>query len=144
MRAIRRDRLGLYFVGGLGTFCQVPGLIPFFLGRRHSFATAVLSFGGRLFARSPLPRAGRRLAAGNVVLDRPSGVPPIRPLTRAAIGIGIYDERMIINVRCDPQHFSRDDTRAFADLYLQSLTRTASIVPSPSGRGLGSIPLNLP
>jgi hypothetical protein len=138
MRAIRRDRLGLYFVGGLGAFCQVPGLIPFFLGRRHSFATAVLSFGGRLFAHSPLPRVGRRLAAGNVVVEQISGVPPIRPLTRAAIGIGIYDERMIINVRCDPRHFSRDDTRAFADLYRQCLMHTASRhVPSPSGRGLG-------
>jgi hypothetical protein len=136
MQAIRQKRLGLYFVGGLGTFCQVPGLIPFFLGRRHSFATAVLSFGGRLFARSLLPRVGRRLAAGNVVLEVPSGVPPIRPLTRAAIGIGIYDERMIINVRCDPQYFSRDDTCNFADLYLQSLTRTAGHLPSPAcGRG---------
>ena len=92
----------------------IPGLIPLFLGRRHSFATAVLSFGGRLLAHSPLPRSGRRLVAGNIVIEHLSGVPPIRPLTRAAIGIGIYDERMIVNVRCDPQHFSRDDTRAFA------------------------------
>ena len=119
MRIIRRDRLGLYFIGGLGTFCRVPGLIPLFLGRRHSFATAVLSFGGRLLAHSPLPRSGRRLVAGNIVIEHLSGVPPIRPLTRAAIGIGIYDERMIVNVRCDPQHFSRDDTRAFAHMYRQ-------------------------
>ena len=137
MQAIRQKRLGLYFVGGLGTFCQVPGLIPFFLGRRHSFATAVLSFGGRVFNHSPLPRAGRRLVAGNVVLEHASGVPPIRPLTRAAIGISIYDEQMIINVRCDPQHFSRDDTRAFARLYRERLMCTADPVPSPSGRGLG-------
>jgi hypothetical protein len=135
MRAIRQDRLGLYFVGGLGTFCQVPGLIPFFLGRRHSFATAVLSYGGRLFAHSPLPRAGRRLVAGNVVVERLSGVPPIRPLTRAAIGIGLYDDQMLINVRCDPQHFSRDDTRAFADLYRQRLARTTTMSPLPPGEG---------
>ncbi len=126
MRAITRDRLGLYFVGGLGTFCRVPGLIPLFLHRRHSFATAVLSFGGRILARCPLPRAGRRIVAGNVVLDRITGVPPIRPLTRAAIGIGIYDDQMTINVRCDPQHFSRDDARAFAQMYRQRLALTAS------------------
>ncbi len=135
MRAIRRDRLGLYFVGGLGTFCRVPGLIPFFLSRHHCFATAVLSFGGRILAHSPLPRAGRRLVAGNVLLDRITGVPPIRPLTRAAIGIGIYDDQMTINVRCDPQHFSRDDTRAFARMYRQRLALTASNVISPCERG---------
>jgi len=125
MQAIRKDRLGLYFVGGLGTFCQVPGLIPFFLNRRHSFATAVLSFGGRILAHSPLPRAGRRLVAGNVVLDRITGVPPLRPLTRAAIGVGIYDDLMTLNVRCDPQHFSRDDTQTFAQTYRQRLALTA-------------------
>jgi hypothetical protein len=137
MQAIRKDRLGLYFVGGLGTFCRVPGLIPFFLNRHRCFATAVLSFGGRLLAHSPLPRAGHRLVAGNVVLDHITGVPPLRPLTRAAIAIGIYDDQMAINVRCDPQHFSRDDTQAFAQMYRQRLAMTAANVPSPFGRGLG-------
>jgi len=127
MRAIRQRRLGLYFVGGLGTFCRVPGLIPWFLRRRHSFATAVFSFGGRVLARSKLPRAGRRLVAGNVVLERITGVPPIRPLTRAAIGVGIYDGQMTINVRCDPRHFSRGDTLAFARLYEQRLAFTAGM-----------------
>ncbi len=127
MRTIRQRRLGLYFVGGLGTFCRVPGLIPWFLRRRHSFATAVFSFGGRVLARSKLPRAGGRLVAGNVVLDRIVGVPPIRPLTRAAIGVGIYDGQMTINVRCDPQHFSRGDTLAFARMYQQRLAFTAGV-----------------
>ena len=62
-------------------------------------------------------------------------MPPIRPLTRAAIGIGLYDDQMLINVRCDPQHFSRDDTQAFADLYRQRLVRTATMSPLPPGEG---------
>jgi hypothetical protein len=56
-------------------------------------------------------------------------------LTRAAIGIGLYDDQMLINVRCDPQHFSRDDTRAFADLYRQRLARTTTMSPLPPGEG---------
>jgi hypothetical protein len=125
MRAIRQRRLGLYFVGGLGTFCRVPGLVPRFLARPHCFATAVFSFGGRILHHSPLPREGGRLRAGNVVLKQITGVPPIRPLTRAGIGVAIYDGQMAVNVRCDPRHFSRDDTRAFAELYRDRLAATA-------------------
>jgi hypothetical protein len=125
MQAIRQYRLGLYFVGGLGTFRQVPGLIPWFLHRRRSFATAVLSFMGRILERTRLPRVGRRLVAGNVVLDRITGVPPIRPLTRAAIAVNLYGDQTSICVRCDPQHFSRDDTLAFAQAYLRRLALTA-------------------
>lgn len=120
-QAIKRLRLGLYFVGGLGTFRGVPGLIPWFLRQPRCRATVVLSNIGRLFARMPLPRKEGKLICGNSVLQSVRGVPPIRPLTRAALIATTYAGRTEIHGQCDPHCFDSAGQVEFLSHYVESL-----------------------
>jgi len=119
MERIKTWKLGLYFLGGL----QFAGkrTIRWTLRRNKSFATMVLSNLGRVYARTPLPRDGRRLICGDAVLERVSGVPPIRPLTRASVAVIDYGEETTINLNCDPHYFSADSSRALLDAYGEQL-----------------------
>jgi hypothetical protein len=120
-QSIKRLRLGLYFVGGLGTFRGVPGLIPWFLRQPRCRATVVLSNIGRLFARMPLPRKEGRLICGKSMLESVEGVPPIRPLTRASLIATNYAGRMAIHGQCDPHCFDREGQEEFLSQYMESL-----------------------
>ncbi len=64
--AIKRWRLGLYFLGGLAVASRQPGLLRWQLHRNRSLATAVFSNVGRVFARSPLRGSDGKLCCGDV------------------------------------------------------------------------------
>jgi hypothetical protein len=55
------------------------------------------------------------------------GVPPIRPLTHAAMAIAYYGHELAMALRCDPALFSLEDTRAFLDAYEAQLEETADV-----------------
>ena len=84
----------------------------------------MLSYLGRVLARTPLPRQDGRLVAGNVVLERVGGVPPVRPLTRAAIVVLEYAGEISISLRCDPHLFTPGDTRALLEIYVSQIRAT--------------------
>lgn len=119
---IKDHKLGFYFYGGLALAHGMPSMVPWALHRKFPFATMVLSNLGRVYSRSALPggRSGK-LTSGNVVLDRLTGVPPLRPLTRAGIAIVDYGGESTINLRCDPHLYSTADARALLDLYVDQL-----------------------
>jgi hypothetical protein len=123
--AIRQFHLGLYFTGGLAMARRLPGVIPWMLRRKRSFATMVLSNLGRVLRHSGLPRRDGRLICGDAVLQRITGVPPIRPLTRAAIAVLNYGDETTVNLRCDPHLFSAAATGRFLAEYVAQLERTA-------------------
>jgi hypothetical protein len=122
--SIKRDRPGLLFLGGLGFACGFRGLVPWMLRRRRSFATATLSNLGKLWVRSPLPRVDGKLVAGGAVLQRVSGAPPIRPLTRAGFVALDYNRQLTITLRCDPECFSRAQSQALLDRFLARLRQS--------------------
>ncbi len=122
--AIRKYRLGLYFVGGLAMASHVPGLIPWALGRKRSFATVVLSNLGKVLRHANLPRRDGCLVCGDAVLRRVTGVPPIRPLTRAAVAVLNYGGETTVNLRCDPRHFTVAQAEEFLAEYIGQLDRT--------------------
>lgn len=124
--AIKKRRLGLYFIGGLAFASRIKGLVGRLLARRHPFATVVLSNVGRPFCRTPLPRRQGRLVCGNTVLEGIAGVPPIRPFTRAAIAVNIYGGAITLSLRCDPTCFSEEATRRLLDAYVVQLQETSS------------------
>lgn len=130
VQRIRDQRLGLYFLSGLELAARIKGAIPWALGRRQSFATLVLSNLGRLFTRSPLPRQEGKVVCGSAVLESVTGVPPIRPLTHAAMAIFYYGHELALALRCDPALFSLGDTRAFLGAYAAQLEETADLAPS--------------
>jgi hypothetical protein len=125
--AIKRHHLGMYFVGGLDMFRNVPGLIPFFLKQAKCRATAVLSNMGRQLARTRLPHRHGRLVCGNAVLQSFAGVPPIRPLTRASILFMTYAGATSLHLRCDPRYFDCEGRKEFLAEYTQNLERAAQL-----------------
>ncbi len=133
MQRNKKGRLSLYFLGGLTLASNVRGLLPWTLRRRRSFATMVFSNIGRPFAQSGLPRSDGRLVCGDLVLDRITGVPPIRPLTRGAIAAFEYADKMTFCLRCDPKLFRGEETRELLDAYLARLTDTANRAIHPAG-----------
>jgi hypothetical protein len=125
MEQIREWKLALYFLGGLAFASSLKGVVPWALRRNRSFATTVLSNLSRVFVKTPLPRRNGQLVCGNVVLERVTGVPPIRPLTRAAIAVIEYAGETAVCLRCDPSLFRPGDRQALADAYAERLRETA-------------------
>jgi len=125
MDRIKQWKLGLYFLGGLGAVSGLRSVVPWMLKQNRSFATVVLSNLGRVGFRAGFPRRNRRLVFGNVVLERLTGVPPIRPLTRAAIAVVDYGGETTISLRCDPRYFNKKETLALLDTYIRRLSETA-------------------
>jgi hypothetical protein len=113
--AIKHWQLGFVFVGGLEFAAGLPGLTSWVLGRPRCFATAVFSNMGRVLNGLPLPRENHRLVCGDVVLEELLGVPPIRPLTRAALVALTYAGQLTLCARCDPRFFSGASTQRFLD-----------------------------
>jgi NRPS condensation-like uncharacterized protein len=104
-RRIKEWKLALYFLGGLAFARNLPGVIPWAMRRRRSFATAVLSNVGR-FAPDPTDKNRQvRWSCGDLTLDWIGGVPPLRPLTRAAVVVIDYAGCTSICLRTDPHYF---------------------------------------
>jgi hypothetical protein len=117
--------LSLYFFGALGTV-QATGGFGWLMRRPVCFTTAVLTNLGdptrRFVAR--LPRSGTGLAVGNLVLEQITGVPPVRPLTKAAFSIFNSARNISISLKCDPHCYSSLDTQRLLGQYVAQLRST--------------------
>jgi len=125
MEIIRREHLSLGFLAGLAFVGGHRGLLPWFLERNRSFATIVMSNLGRPFARTSLPSREGRLVCGDVTLDEITGAAPIRPGTRASIAVIRYANRLLVNLKCDPQFFSPAETEKLLGEYMAKLRETS-------------------
>lgn len=127
--AIKRWRLGLYFLGGLALADRLPGALRFgmsLLGR-SCHATTVLTNIGEVARRFPcrLPRQDGRLVAGNLVLDSLVGMPPLRPGTRAGFGTGTYGGRLTVTVCGDFHALGPTELQELLDLYVDRIQQSA-------------------
>ena len=131
---IKNERSGKRFVDMIYAASRVRWLLPFVLRRKRCMASAVLSNiadpSRRFTAR--LPRQSGRIVAGNLVLEEITGIPPVRPGTRATFSISQYDRRLTISLRCDPHLFCMEDTASLLGLYVEQLNRSAGRVAVPS------------
>ncbi|MBX3437852.1 MAG: hypothetical protein KF861_10210 [Planctomycetaceae bacterium] len=125
MASVKKWRLPLFFVGGLGIAMRTPGLMRCLLASKRSFATAVFSNVGRVFSQTPLKRDNGRLICGNVVLEQIAGVPPLRPGTRVAIVVSTYAEETTISLRSDPKYFTPATTADFLDRFVRQLIQSS-------------------
>jgi hypothetical protein len=100
------------------------------VGAPICLASAVLSNIGDPTRRFSawLPRRDGRLVVGNLLLDDITGVPPLRPKTRATFSVFAYRRRLTISLRCDPAHFSDQDTVRLLEIYARHLRNFA---PTP-------------
>lgn len=128
--AIKRWRLGLYFLGGLALADRLPGILPLgvaLFGRSCHSTTVLTNIGDaarRLCVR--LPRENGRVVAGNLILQSLLGMPPLRPGTRAGFGVGIYAGELTVTVRGDVRTFGSRELQELLELYVDRIRQSAS------------------
>jgi len=124
---IKRWNLGLYFIGGLSVAHKIPGLVRLFTNSRRCFCTAVHSHMGDLHRRFGVqfPEREGYLVIGNLMLQRLTATPPIRPNTRAAFFTSHFAGQLTAALRCDPHLFSLDDGQRLLDDYVRRLHTSA-------------------
>ncbi len=113
------------FVDTVAAAATLPGLLPSIVRLPRTLATVVFSNLGdptrRFTAR--FPRHEGRLVCGNLTLEDVTGIPPMRPRTRATFLVLSYNLNLTINLRCDSQRFTAGDTQQFLALYRDRLLR---------------------
>ena len=103
--AIRRDRLSVFFLKTV-TFALSIGVSKKCLASKNCFATATLSNLGLPTRRfvAQFPHNERGLIVGNLVFRSLTGVPPIRPGTRAAFAIITSVDDTLLAMKYDAQY----------------------------------------
>ena len=123
---IKHDRHKIRFMHMIaGGRAFYPKTMKWMLNFKRNLATAILSNTGdptRQFYYQ-LPRTGGLVQCGNLQLEDISGVPPLRPGTNATVSIFTYRRELKICLRCDPNQFSEEESRAMLDMYAANLTR---------------------
>jgi hypothetical protein len=124
--AVRRGKLSLYFLGGLGSI-RSAGLLRPVLRGPFCFATAILTNMGdpsRRFSAG-LQRVPGGIQTGNLVYQSVLGVPPLRPNTHAAFCIANHGTTMSISYKWDHHRYNPQTGRQLLDDYVAQLEATA-------------------
>ncbi len=98
------------FIIAIDMLRKIPGLLWLILRLPICFSTAVVSNLGDA-ARAmqvQLPTSARGQIAGDVVITRVVGVPPVRPGTAASLGIARYGDQLWLSCLADEQAMGRD------------------------------------
>lgn len=125
---IKSDRLGTKFMSAVNWMSRKSKLLPFVASRNVCLATAVLSNAADPSRRftAKFRRDAGRIVAGNLTLESITGVPPLRPKTRATFSISQYQRRLTVSLRCDPSCFTLEDTAALLNLYMERVRNSAA------------------
>jgi NRPS condensation-like uncharacterized protein len=110
---------------------KVPRGISTLFSSDRCLATAVLSNVGdptRRF-RSRFPRDRGMLVVGDVLLTDFTAITPLRPLTRAAVFVNSYANRLTIASRLDPTLASPADATLLLDQFADRLATVAQLAP---------------
>jgi len=126
---IKNTRSGVQFSDAVAA-ALTSHVLGWVVGAPICLASAVFSNIGdptrRFSAR--LPRRDGRLVVGNLLVDGITGVPPLRPHTRATFFACTYRRRLAISVRCDPAYFSDEDAVRLLEIYVRHL-RSYAVKP---------------
>ena len=124
---LRRWGIGSFFNYGVYQVDRVPGFLWLLSRLSRSFATSCLSNVGdplRRF-RAKFPVRDGLIVAGNVVLERLAGAPPVRPGTRLSVAVNAYGGRLTLSAQFDPRYLSAEAATEFLQVYRDHVTRTA-------------------
>ncbi|MCA9187427.1 MAG: hypothetical protein R3E01_01540 [Pirellulaceae bacterium] len=132
---IKHHRVGVNFIDTISAAENSPRIMRWLLGRRRCLSSAVLTNNGDPSRRftAKLRRKEGLVQSGNIIIERFSGVPPLRDLTRTSLAIMTYAKQLTISVRCDPYYFEPSDARQFLELYLHHLRQYANCAAEPVG-----------
>ena len=121
---IKNRRLGADFLTNIALAQAVPGLLATYLNWTRCLATATLTNLGdvtrRLRRHFPQSETGLMLIGGLPLLSV-AGIPPLRPGTRAGIGLCVCGGRLSVSLLTDPFYFSDSDTRDLLNRYVAAI-----------------------
>ncbi len=122
MEDVKRHNLGLAWLLALRVLQFMPRAWARVRGsRRRCLTSALLTNFGPVLAASPLPRAGRRLIVGDMILEQVEIVPAARPLQCLAFAVNTYAGRMSVGMRYHSQVFTPERGKEAFDVYLDTL-----------------------
>jgi NRPS condensation-like uncharacterized protein len=106
---------------------RIPGGLRCMLSWWSCAGTLVLANVGdiRRRTRTRFPQQGGYWQAGSVVVERITGVSPVRPNTLAAIGVAEYGGQMTISLRTDGTMLNREDSELFLKQFCERLAELA-------------------
>lgn len=107
-RWIQATRATQQFLDTLSLCCRIPGLMAVITRLPICFSTAVVSNVGNVVGRmrTTAPIRDGHLCPADLTITRVTGVPPLRPLTRIAVGVTTYCGAMTVSVMAAPDIFS--------------------------------------
>lgn len=107
-RWIQATRATQQFLNVLAACCRIPGLLTVITRLPLCFSTAVVSNVGNVVSRmrTTAPLRDGRICPADLTITRVTGVPPLRPLTRVAVGVTTYQAAMTMSVMCAPDVFT--------------------------------------
>jgi hypothetical protein len=135
-KAIRAWGLGNFFLDGVRKAARWLPLMRWFARPGRCLATAVFSNLGdpqrRMNAR--LPRSNGRLRAGELVMQRLTGVPPLRSGTRLSCLASTCGAELTLSLALDAHFFSPAEAQSFLAGWVQQINA------SPEPRATASTP----
>jgi len=120
---LKNTKGGREFINKLAFVLSIPGLYRFTKYLNSFKVTAVLSNLGDITSliNQGLPLKDGYIEAGNLILEKVLGCPPLRKGTHAAIHIMTYAGRVTIDATCAPKLFSIEDTERFLSMFISKL-----------------------
>ncbi len=121
---IQTTRATEQFLDVLATCCRIPGLLTVITRLPLCFSTAVVSNVGNVVSRmrTNAPIRDGRICPADLTITHVNGVPPLRPLTRVAVGVTTYQAVMTLSVMCAPGIFTPAMQQELADRIGQEIT----------------------
>jgi hypothetical protein len=101
-----------------------PGGIRAYARRDAVRTTFIMSFVGKIFARTPLKRVGGRATVPGAVLDDIQGIAPTRPGTGGCADLLIVNGKLSICLHFDPGMMTRAQAEAFVEEFAAHLGRS--------------------
>jgi hypothetical protein len=118
MHQVKTWGLARTFLRSLRIQKRLPGGLSRAVRSGKCRATAALTNVGETLVRSPLPRKGGRIVAGNLLLDAAGFLAPVRPLTCASFASCTYAGRLSISLQYDPRGLSEPAADRLFDTFL--------------------------
>ncbi|MFN9369880.1 MAG: hypothetical protein ACK6CT_14135 [Planctomycetia bacterium] len=136
-RWIQETRAAELFLTSLSSIDRVPGLVRLLTRLPLPLATAVVSYVGNAGPRmrANLPRDGGCDLPGGLRITAVAGVPPVRPGTRLAVGLVLYDGRLQLSTLCDTRALGPAAAPLLAELIRAEVLAVADALPAAPNAG---------
>ncbi|HEY5228839.1 MAG TPA: hypothetical protein VIJ19_09865 [Opitutaceae bacterium] len=103
-----------------------PGGIRAYATRDVVRMTFIMSFMGKVFARTPLKRKEGLISVPGAVMEDVQGMAPTRPGTGGCADLGLVNGRLGICLHFDPRMMTRAQAEAFVEEFAAQLRRSVA------------------